>query len=52
MRMAKPTKAQAKRMVTSIKSKATRLFLHDMGMTSNDYLALDRIMTKVRKRLK
>ena len=50
--MPKPTKAQAKRMLNSINSKASRLFLHDMGLTTNDYIAIDKIMKRALNRLK
>jgi len=50
--MPKPTKGQAKRMLDAIDSKASRLFLHDMGLTTNDYIAIDKIIKKALKRLK
>lgn len=50
--MAKMTKTQAKRALEAIQSKASRLFLQDKGLTTQDYIAIDKIVQRALKRLK
>ena len=50
--MAKMTKAQAKRALDAIDKKSARLFLQDMGLTTQDYIAISKIAQRGFKRLK
>lgn len=48
----KYTKAQAKRALKSIQSKAAKLFLEDKGVNNSDYVAIEKIVMKALNRLK
>ena len=50
--MPKMTKTQARRALQSIHSKASRLFLQEMGLNTADYIAIDKIVQRAVKRLK
>lgn len=46
------TKTQARRAIDSMIKKSSRLFLQDKGLTTQDYIALDKILQRALKRLK
>ena len=50
--MPKMTKSQAKRALLLIDSKASRLFLQNKGLNTQDYIAIDKIVQRALKRLK